>query len=238
MKLVLNDEGGIAPGGPTPGSWYSMTCTNAFTGASFNQTLWLADKTTNPAGPPAPAVDPRALALQAEGSLQLPAPVIHLNPSGTSVVNLSTWLWIDGSMWHPYSVTASAGPVTATAVATPSSVTWTTGDGGVLTCDGPGVPFDTSRAASSQTTGCAHVYRVTSAGQPAPDGDPDDASFAVAATVSWSVQWSAQGAPGGGSLPVLATSNSTRLRVEQVESLFTTSLSDDSYPLVVRGRAL
>ncbi len=219
-KLLLNDEGGIAPGGPTPGSWYSMTCNNSATGASFNQTLWIADQTPNPG---TPAVDPYVLALQAERSLQLPPPSMHFNPAGTSVVNLSTWLWIDGSIWHSYSVEASAGSVTATAVATPTSVTWTMGDGNVVVCGGPGVPFDTGRPASGQTTACAHVYQASSAGQPAPDGNPNDASFAVVATVSWSVQWSAQGAPGGGSLPGLTTSSSTGLRVEQVESIFSSA---------------
>jgi hypothetical protein len=199
-----------------------MTCNNAVTGASFNRTLWIADQTANPA---TSAVDPHELALQAERSLQLPAPEMHFNPSRTSVVNLSTWLWIDGSMWHPYSVTASVGSVSATAVATPVSVTWTTGDGGVVTCDGPGVPFDGGRPASEQTTACAHVYRVSSAGQPALDGDPNDASFAVVGRVSWRVQWSAQGAPGGGSLPALTTSSSAGLRVEQVESIFDSAVA-------------
>ena len=201
-----------------------MTCNNTVTGASFNQTLWIAAQSATPAtpsGPPVPAVDPHALALQAERSLQLPAPVLGLDPSGTSVVNLATWLWIDPSLWHAYSVTASAGPVSATAVATPVSVHWTTGDGGVETCNGPGVPYDTEEPASGQTTSCDHVYLVTSAGRSSPDGDPDDAAFTVVATVSWSVQWSAEGAPGGGPLPSLSTSSSVPLRVEQIESLFT-----------------
>jgi hypothetical protein len=235
LKLLLNDEGGIAPGGPTPGSWYSMTCTNAVTGASFNQTLWIADQAPSPG---TPAVDPHALALQAERSLQLPAPAMHFNPSETSVVNLPTWLWVDTSIWHPFSVTASAGSVSATAVASPASVTWTTGDGGVVVCDGPGVPFDGSLPASGQTTDCAHVYRVSSAGQPAPDGDPNDASFAVVATVSWSVRWTALGAPGGGSLPALTTSSSAGLRVQQVESILSSAFSTGSRRPAGRESAL
>ncbi len=200
-----------------------MTCNNSVTGASFNQTLWLADQSagpTNPAAPAVPAVDPRVLALQAERSLQLPAPTLGLDPSGTTVVNFPTWLWIDASLWHSYSVTASAGPVSATAVANPVSVRWTTGDGAVVICDGPGVPYDTGEPAALQATSCDHVYAETSSGQPSPDGDPNDAAFAVVATVSWSVEWSAQGAPGGGSLPPLSTSSSAPLRVEQIESLF------------------
>ena len=53
-ELILNDGGGIAPGGPTPGSWYSVTCTNQITGASVTQTEWIPDQsaTSIPAGQP------------------------------------------------------------------------------------------------------------------------------------------------------------------------------------------
>ncbi len=233
VELVLNNEGGIAPGGPTPGAWYSVTCSNGATGSSVTQTEWITGQTA----PAAPAVDPRALALDAERSLELPSPTMYFNPSGSSVVNLPTWLWIDGAIWHSYTVTATAGTVTATAVATPMSVTWTMGDGIVVSC-GRGVPFDPIKSASRQTTSCDHVYRISSLGQPSPDGNPDDGAFTVSATVSWSVQWTAQGAPGGGSLPALTTSSQTRLRVEQVQSVFTESFVADSGHPLAPGRAL
>ncbi len=220
MPLGLNDQA-LPPGGPTPGGWYSMTCNETDTGASFNRTLWISAQTPSPS---LPTVDPRALALQAERSLQLPRPAVHFNPPGSSVVNLPTWLWIDGSIWHPYSVTATAGSVTATAVATPTFVTWTMGDGSVVNCDGPGMPFDVSRPAAQQTSSCDYVYRITSADQRTPDDNPDDAAFGVLASVSWAVEWSAQGAPGGGALPTLTTSTLTGLRVEQVESIFGAAL--------------
>ena len=114
-KLLLNDEGGIAPGGPTPGSWYSVTCTDRLTGASTTQTEWIPDQAVGAL----PAIDPLALALRAEKSLRLPSPVVHLNPSGVSVVNLPTWMWIDADLWHSYVVTATVGSVSVTAVATP-----------------------------------------------------------------------------------------------------------------------
>ena len=214
-QLVLNDIGGFAPGGPTPGSWYTVTCANRITGANTTQTEWIAYQSA--AGPP--PVDPRALALQAENSLQLPAPVVHLNPSGASIVNLPTWLWIDASIWHSQSVSASAGPVSATAVATPVSVSWSMGDGGGLNCDGPGTPFLPAQPVSGQSTGCAYTFARTSAGEPSSDGNPNDGAFDVTATVTWSVSWTAQGAAGGGTLPTLFTSTSTPVRVEQVESI-------------------
>jgi hypothetical protein len=223
-QLVLNDIGGFAPGGPTPGSWYTVTCANRLTGANVTQTEWIPDQSA--AGPP--PVDPHTLALQAENSLQLPAPTTHLNPSGASIVNLPTWLWIDAAIWHPQSVSASAGPVSATAVATPVSVSWSMGDGGGLTCDGPGTPFLPAQPTSGQSTGCAYTYARTSAGQPSSDGNPDDGAFDVTATVTWSVSWTAQGATGGGALPTLFTSTSTPVRVEQVESINETAAATAS----------
>jgi hypothetical protein len=213
----LNNEGGFPPGGPTPGAWYSVTCDDAASGAQVTQTVWI----TSGQAASVPQVDPRTLALQAEQSMQLPAPVIGLDPAGTSVVGLSTWLWVDSSMWSVRSVTASAGSVSATAVARPIGVTWTTGDGTVVTCGGPGVVYLLTQPAAWQSTYCSHVYTSSSLGQPSPDGDPDNGRYAVTATVEWSVSWSAVGAPGGGILPTLYTTSRSSLRVVQVESLNT-----------------
>ncbi len=214
-SLVLNDEGGFAPGGPTPGGWYSVTCIDAVSGASTTQTEWIADQA--PVG--VPVVDPRAVALQAERSLTLPSPTLHFNPTAFSVVNLPTWLWIDPSLWHTYSVTATVGTVSATAVAQPTSVTWSMGDGGLVSCNGPGQAFVVSRPAQSQDTDCQYSYRHSSAGQPTGTGGPDTAAYPVRATISWSVSWSAVGTGGQGMLPPLDTSAATSVRVVQVESV-------------------
>jgi hypothetical protein len=216
-KLVLNDEGGIAPGGPTPGSWYSVTCTDQITGASTTETEWIADR----AAVGAPVIDPYAVARQAENSLRLPPPDVSFNPAAFSVVNLPTWLWIGTGIWHSYSITATVGPVSATAVATPQSVSWWMGDGGEVTCNGPGIPFDPAQPPSQQTTACSYTYTTTSDGQPSPNADPDDAAFTARATVHWSVSWTSRGVGGGGTLPPLATSAARAVRVEQVESVNT-----------------
>jgi hypothetical protein len=213
--LTLNNEGGVPPGGPLPGAWYAVTCIDQATGAQTTQTEWISTAS----GGGVPPVDPYAVALQAEQSLVLPAPSVFRDPSGPAVVNLSTWLWIDPSIWHPESVSASAGPVTATAVAAPVSVTWVMGDGGTVNCDGPGTPYDAALPAAAQTTACSYRYLVSSAGQPSPDGNPDHAAFVASATVHWNVEWTAVGAPGGGPLPPLTTTTTTTIPVEQIESL-------------------
>lgn len=214
LYLALNNRGGFPPGGPMPGAWYSVTCDDAATGAQVTQTIWI----TNPPAT-APPVDPRVVALQAENSMTLPAPIISSDPAGTSVVDLPTWLWVGPTMWHQYSVTATAGAVSATAVATPVAVTWSTGDGGTEQCGGPGRAYDPSLPSAWQATYCSHVYAHTSIGQPTPDGDPDHGRYPISATVHWAVTWTAVGAPGGGSLPSLSTSSTSSLRVIQIQSL-------------------
>jgi hypothetical protein len=192
-----------------------MACTGA--GPGFNNVAYVWVVTGQPAVPPTPAVPPRELGQRAEQSITLPSPAIGVNPPAFSVVNLATWLWVDPSIWHPYSATASAGWASATATATPTSVTWQMGNGQSVTCDGPGTPYDAALPASDQATSCSYTYRESSAGQPSPNGDPADASFYVTATVSWSVSWSGGGS--SGVLPPLTTSSATHLRVEQVEAV-------------------
>jgi len=215
--LTLNNQLGPPPGVTTPGSWYSITCTDA-SGNSTSQTVWVSSGSPAPA-PSTPPVDPRSVALQAESSLSLPPPILNFSPSAAAVVNLPTWLWIDPSIWHRYSVSATVGSVTATATATPVSVTWDTGDGGSESCSGPGTAYQVAVPSSDQRTDCSHAYRTSSAGQPSADGNPDHGAFTVTADVAWQVTWTAQGAAGGGTLPGLTTTARVPLRVIQVESV-------------------
>jgi hypothetical protein len=181
--------------------------------------VWLA---TGQAAPTVPPPDPAVAGAQAASELQLPTPTLTLSPSTTGYVNLAEWLWIPSSMWHPLSTTAQAcnagGCVAATAIATPSYVTWDTGDGSTVTCNGPGTPFDPALPATDQSTTCSHTYTTTSAGQPSADGNPNDAAFPITATITWTVAWAG---PNGsaGALPSLTTRGASSLEVAQIESV-------------------
>lgn len=212
--LAINNEGGFPNGGPTPGAWYSVTCVDPSTGAQVTQTVWVTSSS-----PAAPSIDPASVAVLAENAMRLPDPEIGLDPRGTSVVNLPTWLWVAPSLWHADTVTANADGVSATAVAEPVAVVWSTGDGGRVECAGPGVAYNPSIPSGGQATDCFYEYRETSAGQPSVDGNSDDAAFTVSATVVWSVSWTSAGVAGGGVLPTLFTSSAVPLRVVQVESV-------------------
>jgi hypothetical protein len=206
-------------GGGSPGSLFLMACPGWSIGFGGGGLLWV------PVRQPAPArtrtIDPAAVASRAEKSIGLPSPMVRLNPEPFSVVNIATWMWIDPGLWHPYSASASVGSVTARAVATPESVRWTMGDGSIVVCTGPGTPFRLGVPASVQSTSCSYVYRSSSAGQASPNGNPNDAAFAVSATITWGVNWSSSVPGSGGVLAPLQTESTTHLRVEQVQSVDT-----------------
>ncbi len=204
-------------GGPLPGEWLLFGCPGYDLGlANSAAIVWMNFVWVTYSLPRSVIAD---VADQAESSITLPSPIIETDPSGTTFVNLATWLWISASVWHPLTATATAGGVSATATATPVRVEFTTGDGGSVTCNGPGNPYDLTEPSSAQTTSCFHIYKSSSANQESPDGNPNDAAYVVTATITWSVTWHAVGAPGGGSLPSLTTTVAARLRVEQIESV-------------------
>jgi hypothetical protein len=198
--------------------WYLVKCPNQTGNPNIEHLTWVAN-----AQPTVVAADegPTAAGAQAASTIALPSPSIHLNPATFGVVNLKVWLAIDPSLWHPFQATATARGVTASAVATPETVTWNMGDGHTVECDGPGSVYDPSLPMNTQSTSCGYIYQRTSAGEPSGDGNPNDGAFPVTATVTWVVTWTAVGEPGGGVLPSLQTSTTIPLRVEQVESVGT-----------------
>jgi hypothetical protein len=191
------------PAGTAPGTWYRKVCTDT-NGQSSATVVWLATS----------AVDPAALAQQASDRAPIPVPDVRLNPpeSGEQVVNLTTWMWIDQSVWQPVSATASAGGVTVTAAAAPESVRWVMGNGDIVTCAGPGTPYDPSRPSNEQHTDCSYVYRRSSAS--APGG-----AFTATATVTWHVTWAAAGAAGGGDLGTASRTTTFSIRVAEIQAV-------------------
>jgi hypothetical protein len=130
----------------------------------------------------------RAAELAVE-QLELPEPVIALNPPGTQLVGLPTWLRVDDP-WMPRATSATVAGVTSTVIATPTSVTWKPGDGASVTCAGPGAAFDPGRHASTQRTDCSHTYTW-------PSSTRSGGSYALSATVTYEVRWHASNGAGG-----------------------------------------
>lgn len=167
---------------------------------------------TGPGGAGAPAPSPVTLARQATADLMLPSPVIRSSPrpEELQLVTLPTWLWVDRSIWRAQSKTVSAGGVSVTATAQPTSVSWSTGDGAKVVCRGPGTAYADNMTAGAPSPDCGHIYTRPSAGQP---GE----AFHVTATITWAVTWSGAGA--GGTLPVLTSTAEAAFRVAESQAL-------------------
>ncbi len=132
------------------------------------------------------------LAARARDELPLTYPEPHTSPAIAlrQMVGIDTWMWIDPASWRPRTATAAiagigGGPgLSVTATATPRSVLWDMGDGTVVTCDGPGTPYDDAVPEAQQSTDCRHTYQV-------------HGSYVARATVTWSIAWTASDGDGG-----------------------------------------
>ncbi|WP_409497271.1 hypothetical protein [Amycolatopsis sp. cmx-11-12] len=194
---------------PPSGAWYVYKCTGpGFADALYRPPVWIADGQPGPAPLPSPA----ELAAQARNQLRLPTPKIKANPAGDQLVSLPTWMWLDPSSWGDVSATAAVPGVSVTAVAKPTSVTWSMGDGGSVTCTGPGSPFPAGANPKSASPDCGYTYRTSSAGQRAE-------AFPVSATVNWTVTWS--GAGQGGTFPTMTTTGNAAFRVAESQGIAT-----------------
>lgn len=190
-----------------PGAWYVYKCDRAgVIDALYRTPVWIPD--AQPGALPSLA----QLAEQARSQLLLPAPRIEANPIREQLVNLPTWLWLDSASWGAPSATAQVPGISVTAVAKPTWVSWSMGDGTSVTCRGQGTPFPPGGNPSAASPDCGHTYRISSARQ-------SSQAFPVTATVHWSVTW--WGAGQGGTFPDLTTSASTQFRVAEAQALST-----------------
>ncbi|WP_246272496.1 hypothetical protein [Amycolatopsis acididurans] len=189
------------------GAWYVWHCAGGGVADTFYRApVWIPDgQQPGAAALPSPA----ELAAMARKQLRLPMPTVAANPAGDQLVNLPTWLWLSTG-WGPVSATASVPGVSVTAVATPTSVTWSMGDGSTVTCTGAGTPFQPGADPRAPSPDCGHTYRSSSANQPGQ-------TFPVTATVHWTVAWS--GAGQGGTFPDMTTTGTAAFRVAESQAL-------------------
>ena len=197
----MAETGTGAAKGEGPGSWFRKTCTDAR--GSTATVIWVADRP-----------DPKVLAEQAADRVPIPDVDIEMNPTPEqgAVVNVPTWLSINGASWRAVNAQAAAGGVVVTATAAPRRVVWDMGNGDRVTCPGPGTPYDAGRPSSEQSTDCSYTYRQSSARAAA-------GTFTVTATVVWEVSWTVTGAAGGGSLGTAPRSQFVRLPVKEIQAV-------------------
>jgi hypothetical protein len=165
----------------------------------------------------APHVTPQQLLVQALRELTVP----HLQPATApprgrdGLVGLPEWFWIPAGEWHPRSVTVTAGPVWATAVAAPIGLAFKPGAGlSLVSCAGPGTAYNSHKPSVQQHTGCSYTYLRPSAGQP-------ENVYHASLTVTWRVSWTGSGGSGGVLDAALGVPVGFTIPVAQGEALVT-----------------
>lgn len=191
------------------GAWYVYKCAaGGVRDAVYRPPIWIPDGPQQGGGAPQPT--PAQLAQVARNQLRLPSPQIEANPADEQLVNLPTWLWLDRGDWGAVSATATVPGVSVRAVARPTSVVWTMGDGSSVSCTGAGTPYGSRTSPKSASPDCGYTYRTSSAGQP-------DSAYAVSATVHWTVTWA--GAGQTGVFPDMTTTSNADFRVAESQAL-------------------
>ena len=200
--------------GEPGGHWYDIRCSDG----TMYFSIYVPPAPNNV---PAPLILANAIAQRAANRLPLPSPGVRHNPRGDALVNFATWWWIDPREWRPLSQRTSAGPVWVRVTARPVKSVWDAGDGtSPLTCRGGGTPYEASKPAAAQSTGCSHTYEASSAGQPQSGSDPNDRFYTVTVTVYWQVSFVGAGGARG-ALPVMTRTARFPLRVVEREAVVT-----------------
>lgn len=187
---------------PQPGERALFVCYDAGRPVSIDA------RTYDPADPLAGLFAAERAMAAARRRVDPPRPDLRTSPATDQLVGVPTWLWLAGG-YAPVSATASVGAVSATVTATPAGVSWDTGDGTVLRCDGPGRAW--SPGLDDAASDCRHTYvqRSTAAG---PDG-----TFTVRATVTYAVAWTATTGQGG-DLGTITRTATVAVRVREAQA--------------------
>jgi len=171
------------------------------------------------APPPPPPPSPAQVAQIAISQMKLQPVGIGIVPENTpgkiGVVGMPTWMWAKNpgeATTGPMTRSATAGPVTVTAVAALDRVVWNMGDGSSVTCHGAGVPYSAGWGAQDSPT-CGHRYQHTSEDQPG-------MAYTVTATSYWNIVWAGGG--GAGVVPQQVAAN-TQIQVGEFQAIVTHS---------------
>ncbi|WP_338672599.1 hypothetical protein V1460_06125 [Streptomyces sp. SCSIO 30461] len=146
--------------------------------------------------------------------LKLPKPVIRTSPPEdlVQVVHVPTWMWVEQSAWGPVVASASVEGVTVTATARPRNAVWSMGDGGQVTCLGPGTPFSDVYDPKEPSPDCGYTYQRAS---PSTSGG----AYSVSVQVTWDVEWNGGGKRGV--VPGLEMTAQRQLVVGEVQAVVT-----------------
>lgn len=173
IGAVTTDEVPVYGLDPTGGYvWYDVICWRD--GRSTVESPIIVEIT--------PPVAPEVIRDIAAARVEPPVPLPETSPPLTrqTIVHVPTWLWLDQASWLPIEVSATRGITTVTVRATPTHARWVMGDGGGITCFGPGVVW--TSGASEDDTDCSYTYLHSSYGEP-------DGRFEASVIVTREFEW-------------------------------------------------
>ncbi|MGW7419724.1 hypothetical protein ACWGJB_06590 [Streptomyces sp. NPDC054813] len=167
------------------------------------------------------AIDAETLAGLAYTRIRVPDTKVTLAPQAITKVNLATWAWLDGTDFHPVSVTASLNVggwnLSATTTAKPVSLrlepgttdatTYPANGECTINADGSiGEPY--ARGKAEEAPPCGIKYLRSSGG----------GTYKLKATITWQISWT--GTDGtGGKLPDGAFGTTQDITVQEAQAV-------------------
>lgn len=207
------------------GHWYEATCRVDAPVEVREAYLASHPAVFVPAGVPAPPVEaqvpPEVLAEVAYEAMQLPTGVIRWNPAtgvgGATVVNLDTWVWVEGAPVD-VEVTASVpSGVWARVSAHLAGMELTAQGADPVSCSGAGTAWSAGAGASS----CSLVFYRSTAGLAVKDGQALPTAT-VTAAARWEASWTSSVDATPRPLDAQTITATAEIPVAEIQTLVTT----------------
>ncbi|WP_234380128.1 hypothetical protein [Streptomyces sp. CMB-StM0423] len=183
--------------------------------------FWVDNQEPPPDWAQGEAIEPRMLAELAYERMIVPDTAAELRPAGEQVVNLPTWVWLDGEQFQPVTAEARVPALNmwARTTATPVSLTIDPGTddaelhpgGGECAMDGDGgvgTPYRKGDAGKVPPCGVTYLRSSESTGP-----------YDFTASVTWRVTWSASDGTTDELLPTGIIEATQELDVREIQSV-------------------
>jgi hypothetical protein len=185
--------------------WW-VVCDNGYTGVAWVPVDAPAVPDVVVGAPPAPAVDPAAIAASLLDTVPLPPIEVGANP-GVGLVAMPVWFWVEGYDGSTLSGARTLGAITVEVEITPTGTQWSFGDGAVLETSSLGQPYPTE-------SDLRHTYEQSS--------QIAGGTFTVQLDITFDARYRVNGGPWLPLAPVMQTFTRD-YPVQQLQSVLTSS---------------
>jgi len=150
-------------------------------------------------------------------SLELPRVTARMapDPAGDVIVGVPVHLWLDDPQWEVQEKQMWIDGTRVDLQAVPIAVEWDMGDGTLVACNGPGVPFDVNRPVADQPPACTHTYQRSSV------RDAELGRLRVVARSVWRLSWWASNSAAPTDLGDVVLEQPFSVRVVEAQAVLT-----------------